>query len=156
MAIDIELYYHRYKTMIMNRCRTLVSDEQKAFDILQDTFVQLARHQGRLDDRAPVTLMYRIATNLCLNHLRKERRRRRLKETLCIDVIARDEESRVIARDLLSRLFEAKSAPALNLAVNRYVNGMTLGELARDMSMSPSGIRRRLHRLRSELAVVSG
>jgi RNA polymerase sigma-70 factor, ECF subfamily len=157
MAIDIETYYQRYKTMILNRCRALVSDEQKAFDILQDTFVQLARHQNRLEDHAPITLMYRIATNLCLNHLRQEKRFHRMMEALRLDTGARNEESRMIARDALSRLFREreKCAPSLTLAVNRYVNGMTLGELAEEMNMSQSGIRKRLCRLRSDLVVVN-
>ena len=53
MAIDIEAYYQSYRNMILNRCRVLVKDEQKAFDIMHDTFVQLAIHQARLEDRAP-------------------------------------------------------------------------------------------------------
>ena len=157
MAIDIEAYYQSYQKMILNRCRLLVKDEQKAFDILHDTFVQLTRHQARLEDRAPASLLYRIATNLCLNHLRKERRHRRLEEALLIDTNARDAESKVIARDLLSKLFvrKEKRAAAWTLAVDRYLNRMTIGELAREMQMSYSGIRKRLRRLRAELAVVT-
>jgi RNA polymerase sigma-70 factor (ECF subfamily) len=157
MAIDIEAYYQRYRNVVVNRCRALVRDEQKALDILQDTFVQLARHRTRLEDRAPATLVYRIATNLCFNHLRQERRYRGMKEALHLDPDAQNAESRVIAKDLLSKLFAEREerAAALNLAVDRYLNGMTLEELAEEMNMSRSGIRKRLRRMHAELARVS-
>jgi DNA-directed RNA polymerase specialized sigma24 family protein len=63
----------------------------------------------------------------------------------------------VIAKDLLSKLFAEREerAAALNLAVDRYLNGMTLEELAEEMNMSRSGIRKRLRRMRAELARVS-
>ena len=63
----------------------------------------------------------------------------------------------MIAKDLLSKLFAEREerAAALNLAVDRYLNGMTLEELAEEMNMSRSGIRKRLRRMRAELARVS-
>ena len=80
-----------------------------------------------------------------------------MEEALLIDTNARDAESKVIARDLLSKLFvrKEKRAAAWTLAVDRYLNRMTIGELAREMQMSYSGIRKRLRRLRAELAVVT-
>lgn len=44
-------------------------------DAMQDTFVRLLRYIHRLTEAAPSSLLYRIATNVCLNQLRSERRR---------------------------------------------------------------------------------
>ena len=60
--------------MVLRRCRQLLQNEDKALDAMQDTFVQLLRHEKRLTAGAPSSLLYRIATNICLNVLRSEKR----------------------------------------------------------------------------------
>ena len=55
--------------MVLRRCSRLLGDEQAARDVMHDVFVQVLSHAGELDDRAPSSLLFRIATNLCLNKL---------------------------------------------------------------------------------------
>ncbi len=61
--------------MVLRRCRALLRNDAKAQDAMQDVFVALLRHQDRLQDEAPAALLLRVATNVCLNRLRTERRR---------------------------------------------------------------------------------
>ena len=68
--MDVEDLYRRYGPMIMRRCRQLLSDEEQALDATQDVFVQVLQHRRRLEDTYPSILLYRIATNLCLNRIR--------------------------------------------------------------------------------------
>ena len=74
MALDVESHYLRYGPMVLRRCRTLLRDPAKAEDAMQDVFVSLIRNEDRLRDEAPGALLLRIATNVCLNRLRGERR----------------------------------------------------------------------------------
>ena len=60
--------------MVLRRCRALLRDDAKAQDALHDVFVSLLRHEDRLQDEAPAALLLRVATNVCLNRLRTERR----------------------------------------------------------------------------------
>ena len=75
LALDVEGLYLRYGPMVLRRCRGVLRDTAAAEDAAQEVFVTALRFQGRLNDEAPGALLLRIATNLCLNRLRSERRR---------------------------------------------------------------------------------
>ena len=151
--MDIEDLYHRYGPMVMRRCRQLLRDEDRALDATQDVFVQLMQHRGRLRADYPSSLLYRMATNLCLNRIRDSRR---LPETPGDDVLCRiagleDPEPRLEARALLDRLFRRHRESTRTIAVLHFVDGMTLEEVACEVGMSVSGVRKRLRGLRKTL-----
>ena len=104
---DLEELWNRYGALVLRRCRQLLRDEQEALDVCQDVFVQLLRRRGALDIRFPSSLMYRIATNLCLNRIRDRRHWPDLVEDEQLARIARfdDPTPAVHARSLLDRLF---------------------------------------------------
>jgi len=57
----------------------VVGDLEEARDIVQVTFFRLWEHRRRFDDRwSPNTWMYRICSNLSIDHLRSRRSRERL------------------------------------------------------------------------------
>ena len=72
---DVDNLYRRYAPMVMRRCRGMLRDEDMAADAMQETFVQVLRHRESLDARYPSSLLYRIATNTCLNAMRSRRRK---------------------------------------------------------------------------------
>ena len=53
----------------------LLSNEEKALDAMQDVFVKLIKKEKELMDNSACSLLYRIATNTCLNVLRSEKRK---------------------------------------------------------------------------------
>ena len=146
MALDVEALYTRYGPMVLRRCRYLLRDEADALDAMQDTFVQVLRHRERLDARGPSSLLYCIATNVCLNRLRTLRRRPRDagEELLAGIASSEDVESRAVAAWLLDRVFASERASTRTMAVLHYVDGMTLEEVARHSRLSVSGVRKRL------------
>ena len=77
MALDVESLYRKYGPMVLRRCRSLLGDEDQAMDAMQETFVKLLRYKERLTDKAPSSMLYCIATNVCLNMMRSQRRRPR-------------------------------------------------------------------------------
>lgn len=151
--MDIENLYQRYGPMVMRRCRQLLKDEDQALDITQDVFARVLERRGRLDLRSPSSLLYRIATNLCLNQLRH---RNRFPEAPEEEVLFRladldDMAERLAIRSVLSRLFARHPESTRTIAVLHYLDGMTLEETAREVGMSVSGVRKRLRGLRSTL-----
>jgi RNA polymerase sigma-70 factor (ECF subfamily) len=158
VAINVEDYYQRYGPMVLRRCRKLLGDEEAAVDAMQDTFVQVLRYKDRLKDEAPSSLLYRMATNTCLNRIRSIKRK---PEQSGDDVIARiasagEPEARMTARSLIERLFSRERASTGTIAVLHLVDGMTLEEVAREVGMSVSGVRKRLRPLRSKLLELQG
>jgi len=153
LPVDITEYYTRYGPMVLRRCRQLLRDEEKALDAMQEVFVKVILHQGRLKDRYPSSLLYRISTNICLNQLRKQRNRAVVSEE---DVLVRiadydDHEDKIVLRDTLDRIFRGEMISTREIAVMHFVDGMTLNEVAQEVGLSVSGVRKRLRKLRTRL-----
>jgi len=167
LALDVESHYLRYGPMVLRRCRTLLRDPAKAEDAMQDVFVSLIRHEDRLRDEAPGALLLRVATNVCLNRLRGEKRRpedAHEDDELALRIAQADDgggdaESRTLARSVLGKLFGADdplAASTRSLAFMHLVDGMTLEEVARESRLSVSGVRKRLRGLKGRLAELEG
>jgi RNA polymerase sigma-70 factor, ECF subfamily len=139
--------------MVLRRCRQLLHDEDRARDAMHDVFVKLLRYQDRLEDSAPSSLLYRIATNVCLNQIRSSRRRPEVPEDSVVEHIARttSPESEASTRGILARLFRGEVESTALIAVLHHHDGMTLDEVAREVGMSVSGVRKRLRKLRDRL-----
>ena len=153
MAIQTETYYRTYGPMVLRRCRSLLRDEDQARDAMHDVFVQLLVHQDRLDDHAPSSLLYRIATNVCLNRIRSRRDAARDGDDVLLRIAdAGAEVDRLGARSILRRLFGAEEESSAAMAVMHLLDGMTLDEVATEVGMSVSGVRKRLRRLRTSVA----
>lgn len=153
MAVDTETYYRQFGPMVLRRCRQMLKDEEQARDAMHDVFVQLLRHADRLDHEAPSSLLFRVATNVCLNRIRSQRRR---PETRDDDLLAQlahagDPGAQSVARALLERLFGTHHESSRTIAVLHLYDGMTLDEVAVEVGMSVSGVRKRLRKLRSDL-----
>ena len=167
MALDVESHYLRYGPMVLRRCRTLLRNPAKAEDAMQDVFVSLIRHEDRLREEAPGALLLRIATNVCLNRLRGEKRHpedAHEDDDLALRIAQADDggsdaESRTLARSVLGKLFGADdplAASTRSLAFMHLVDGMTLEEVARESRLSVSGVRKRLRSLKGRLAELEG
>jgi RNA polymerase sigma-70 factor (ECF subfamily) len=150
-AIDVEQLYRRYAPMVLRRCRRLLQNEEQAVDAMQDVFVKLLTHRERLHGRYPSSLLYRIATNVCLNIIRDRKSSRTdtgdefLARIACCD----EQESKTLAVVILARLFRREKPSTREIAVLHFVDGMTYREVARETSLSVSGVRKRLRDFRA-------
>lgn len=156
MAIDIDSYYRRYAPMVLRRCRALMRDEDLASDMMQEVFATLLRHQKRLVDAAPSSLLYTMATNLCLNAIKSRNNKRKHMTDLPgdeegeFDIPWHDRSYEAAdARDLLERIFEQDDEKSRTIAWFHYVDRLTLEETADKIGMSVSGIRKRLRKLQA-------
>lgn len=123
---------------------------------MHDVFVQILTRADQLDDRAPSSLLFRIATNICLNRLRSRKRRSEGSDGSDPDLLAdiavhTDPASRSAARAALDTLFRNEPDDSALIAVLHLYDRMTLEEVAAEVGMSVSGVRKRLRKLRSKL-----
>ena len=68
--LDVGALSRRYGPMVLRRCRQLLRNEDEALDACQDVFVRLIEGRRRLNAQYPSSLLYRMATNVCLNRIR--------------------------------------------------------------------------------------
>src|SRR5262245_53190914 len=139
--------------MVLRRCRKLLGDEQTARDAMHDVFVQILSRADQLDDRAPSSLLFRIATNVCLNRLRSRRRNPENNDpALLVEIAERtDPAARSAARSALDALSRHEPDDTAVMAVMHLHDKMTLEEVAAEVGMSVSGVRKRLAKLRTKL-----
>jgi RNA polymerase sigma-70 factor (ECF subfamily) len=157
-VLDVEALYRKYGPMVLRRCRNLLHDEEKARDAMQDTFVRLLSNRHRLTDEAPSSLLYCIATNLCLNIMRAERGRPEARggdEALEAIAGSDDVEALGQARHLADSIFSREEPSTRTMAVLHYVDGLTLEETAERVGLSVSGLRKRLAALRERSKLFS-
>ena len=152
--MNVEELYRKYGPMVLRRCRQLLRDENEGLDAMQDVFVQVIKHQKRLKMTHPSSLLYRIATNQCLNRIRDRGRRASLPGDEFLERVASAEDvgGTVESRSVLDRLFGRQPESTRTIAVLHYRDGMTLQEVADEVGMSMSGVRKRLRGLRANLA----
>lgn len=134
--------------MVLRRCRQLLKNEDLALDAMQDVFVKVLNRKNSLTDSYPSSLLYTIATNHCLNVIRKEKRISSDDEILERIVSAEAVEDRAVNRMFLDQLFNDQKPSTRTIAVLHYMDGLTLEETAEMSRMSVSGVRRRLRKLR--------
>ena len=156
MGLSVEDLYATYGPMVLRRCLRLLRDEGKALDAMHDVFVELLRRTYLSSHPAPASLLLRIATNVCLNRLRTERRKPEDRDEALLLAIAAAEddspESQAFARRTLDALFGGTQASTRVIAVLHYVDRLTLEEVADEVGLSVSGVRKRLRGLHERLA----
>ena len=120
---------------------------------MHDVFVEILRRSDTLDERAPAALLLTTATNVCLNRLRTQRRHPEDPgDALLLAIAAGDSaEERSLARRVLDRLFARAPESTALIAVLHYVDRLTLEEVAAEVGMSVSGVRKRLRTLKAQL-----
>jgi RNA polymerase sigma-70 factor (ECF subfamily) len=151
--IDVEEAYRQYGPLVLRRCRRLLRDEAQALDAMQDVFVEVLRRRDTLEG-VGAGFFLRVATNVALNRLRWSRRHPESPDDellLGIAAGAPDGESRTSARGFLGRIFGREQESTLAIAVMVYVDRMTLEEVAQEIGLSVSGVRKRLRTLRARL-----
>ena len=150
MAIDVEAYYRKYGPMVLRRCRFMLRDEEQALDAMQDVFVEILRREEDLVHYAPSSLLYTVATNVCLNRIRRSKRRSETGDDEILQRIVGDTgpEEQTLTAHFLERVFRNEPESTRTIAFLHYVDGFTLEETAAHVGLSVSGVRKRLRALR--------
>jgi RNA polymerase sigma factor (sigma-70 family) len=151
--IDIEAYYLRYGPMVLRRCRRMLKNEQSAHDAMQEVFLKVLTNQDRLTGMYPSALLYRIATNVCLNRIRNDRKHTVSEYLDLLHNTSFFEERGGIdsAKKLLEYVLGQEKEAAQKLAVMYFINGMTIKEIAETTKLSVSGVHKQLEKLRRKI-----
>ena len=76
-APAFEILFERYRHSLLKHILHIVRDERAAKDLVQEVFLRVWTSAAQWDGRGELrSWLYRIATNLALNHLRTVHRRR--------------------------------------------------------------------------------
>jgi len=156
MAIDIAAWYEKYSPMVIRRCRALLRDEDEAMDAVHDVFVNLLRAEGRLSGAFPSSLLYTMATNICLNRLRARKQRAGWRDMSAQGELFAGDYDQVDAKMLVETILENESEDTRAICFMYHGDGMTLREIGEAVGLSISGIRKRLEAFRKRARLKLG
>ena len=138
---------------LVNYFRVRLRSLDAAQDVVQDIGLRLTRYTGE-DVANPTAFLYRLGSNLMLDHIKKERRSRRRADAWREAMIATDgggpaaapepaADEAIIARERLSQILEAvESLPAATREAFRLhkLEGLSHSETAETMGVSRSSV----------------
>lgn len=143
--------YRIHGPSVFRRACLLLGNEAEAHEIVQDLFLSLFERPGQFSGQSTMTtFLYSATTHACLNRLRNERNRDRLRrehsEQLVPSSANREPaiEQQLTLRDSLGRMPEELA----RVAVFYFVDGLTQKETARVLKCSRRHIGDLLRRLR--------
>ena len=148
-TINLELLIQEYSPMVFRRCVQLLKDEETAKDKVQDIFLKVFENQESLNLKAPSSLLWTMATNLCLNHIRDNKRFAGDSNEILTQIASlKDEEADSINKMFFNKLFKTQKVDTRTIAYLHFVDGFTLEETAQEVGLSVSGVRKRLRNLK--------
>ncbi len=131
----------------------MLGDEQQAYEAMQDVFLQVLRRREAIEPRGLGGLLFRTATNVCLNRIRSNTRKPQFSASDMLHRVPAAERygSQAEARDLLRAAFEHEPESSATIVALHLHDGLTLEQTARFVGMSVSGVRHRLRVLKAKL-----
>jgi len=140
-----QVLFSQYGGMVLRRARALLGDEQAARDAAQEVFLQVLRSEAAFRaESSPVTWLYRITTNVCLNVLKARARRpealedRDAPEPTVHEGVGLDE--RLAIHAVLARVPEALR----EIATYFYLDQLSHEEIAKLLNVSRRTVGNRL------------
>jgi RNA polymerase sigma-70 factor, ECF subfamily len=147
--------YTRYGPAMLRKAERVLQNSADAGDVVQGLFADLVE---RGVERVELAYLYRAVTNRCLNLIRDRRNRERLleRQEAALRGPARVRcDDRVIGLDLLLRLSGQLDARHMEVLIGRYVDDLSLEEIADLCGISRKTVGRRLQHIRDRVAALA-
>jgi RNA polymerase sigma-70 factor, ECF subfamily len=165
-ALLTEAYNH-YSAAIHSYAYRLLGNQEDADDVTQEAFIKVYYRLGQLRDAARLRpWLYRIATNLCMDHLRKRARTRKIFGlSVPLDTGSSDSEytngsevaqpgsttaiDGVAERDLIGRVLQRMAPKYAACLILHSAQGLNYREIAAVLGITPGAAAVRLARART-------
>lgn len=149
-----------YKDKLFHLAYRMMNNRQEAEDVVQESFLRVYKHLDRYDENQKFsTWIYRIATNLCIDRLRKRRQIYSLDAASTehdgldgYSMMPSDErtpESELILSEtqrIIREAIDTLPAKYKSVMVLRYLQDMSLQEISEVLDMPVTTVKTRVHR----------
>jgi RNA polymerase sigma-70 factor (ECF subfamily) len=165
--LQFEAFMRDYQNMVFTTAYRLLADESEAQDIAQEVFLKAYTHFGNLStSRTAGGWLKTVTRNLCLNHLKRHRSRRRLfselspgddgdcenpaenfaaPDTFSADIEGKEQQA--LLAGALEKLPDAQRVPL----VLHHLEDMSYEAIAQSLNVSMAKVRIDIHRGRLAL-----
>lgn len=153
---EITEWYHQHGDSIFRYILLMVRDHQQAEDLTQETFIKAFRYYDSFERKAnPKTWLFRIAHNLTIDFIRKQKPLELLKELVLLGKSTSTvPEGIVEIKETSTELYQALSqlkGPYREVIVLRKIKEFSIQETAEILNWSESKVKNTLSRALSAL-----
>jgi RNA polymerase sigma-70 factor, ECF subfamily len=153
---NIETWMQRYQHRLTRAAAAMTGDREAAEDIAQETFIRAGKNMHRFQGNASAyTYLYRIASNLAVDYLRRRRKgERRSASPVCLEALpSADEtaqpETAALRAERTERVRSALAAlpDTYRLpAALHYLGELGIEEISSVLGIPKGTVKSRLHR----------
>jgi len=150
-VVDIETLYRKYAGSVLRRARRFFNEDE-AEEVTHEVFMRAMDNlEGFRQASSPMTWLYRLTTNYCLNRLRNLGRRRELLAENAAFLRRGQIQSHQGETNLfLEQLWQHLDPEIAQIGVYYFVDGMTHDEIARIVGCAPRTVGFRLDKLKQQ------
>lgn len=145
---EVRDLYQRYAHVLHYRARSILGSDEDAADCVQETFARVVRHWDTFRGQAsPLTWMYQISTNWCLNRLRDRKGHARKHEDHAEEIVgavATAPAEGGFDTGVLRELLAEEDEETRRIVVHLFFDEMTREEAAAHVGISVPTLRKRL------------
>jgi RNA polymerase sigma-70 factor (ECF subfamily) len=144
-------FYSRTARPLRTYIARVLGDATQADDIMQESYLRLLRMSSAPDDERQLrALLFRIASNLIVDHWRRHRRERHASDTQRVDPVTSGPD--IPLRLDMTRVFRQLTPQQRQMMWLAYVEGADHREIAAAVGLRERSVRVLLHRARQKLA----
>lgn len=144
---EIAALYEQYAHIIYNRALRITGDPEMAADTVQETFARVIKNWTAFrGESSPLTWMYRISTNWCLNQLRNRRGRADKLHHHHQDIVGDGMHRLEVNEDAerIRALLDDADAQTRQIVLHIYFDDMSREQTAKMVGVSVPTVRKRL------------
>lgn len=147
--LDFSQIYAEHKERVWRIISRYVSSRHDKEDLFQEVFLNVHKALPRFREGArPETWIYRIAVNTSINYLKKQKRYRKLKETLSRMGLVAKETNEISAEGLIFEPLEKLNPQQRTILIMADVEEEKLDEIAGILKIPVGTVKSSLHRAR--------
>jgi RNA polymerase sigma factor (sigma-70 family) len=149
---SVGLAYRAFGHSVLRRATQILACEAEAKDVLQEVFVGLLARPSQFEGRSELcSYLYSVTTHLCLNRIRNEKNRLRLREEHTPGMAPSAASTPDVWAEL-RQILGALSDEEARAAIHHYLDGMSHSEIGVVLGCSRRRVGDLLERARARLS----
>lgn len=162
-AEAFEELVRRYEKTVFNIALRMVGDRDDAADMTQEAFIKAYGSLGSFQGNSRFSVwLYRITTNVCLDHLRAKARKKQVPLGLADDAeqeldipdmreMPEEQLMRKLSMQAVQRGLERLAPEHRQILIMRELGGMSYAEISSALSLEEGTVKSRIFRARKNL-----
>jgi RNA polymerase sigma-70 factor (ECF subfamily) len=142
----------QYAAMVFGTCQRILGDREQAADAVQETFFQLVKHAGQVQESL-ISWLHRVATHKAIDRIRYDCNRRRHEKEYCEAKLYQANQWQDVS-PYVDEAIDELDESLRRILTRHYLQGQSMGRIAEEESVSQATISRRVESALDQLRTI--